>query len=207
MKGGVIITRKAVGDVYFVSRSGRAMLPPSKNVEVIINEMFSGQTLRDAVESAMQFASGAIKERVAQKMRGFNCVAQVRNIRVGYMIKHGFSKPDAFERILQYSEGDQIIKKGDRGSEFFWIKEGVVDINGLQYKAGNVFGRAAFSDGVRKMDVFAKTDVTIVAIDKNHPSLSDKLTVVLKKFAEETEKIRRVRPRASIDTVVIKCKV
>jgi hypothetical protein len=207
MKGGVIITRKAMGDVYFLTRSGRAVLPPSKNVEVVIKEMFSGQTLRDAVGSAMLFAMGAIREKVAQKMRGFNCIPQVRNIRVNYIIKHGFERSDAYERLLQYREGDQIIKKGERGSEFFWIKEGIVDINGLEYKPGNVFGRAAFSDGVRKMDVFAKTDVTLVAIDKNHPALSNKLSVVLKKFAEETEKIRKVRPRASIDTVVIRCRV
>jgi hypothetical protein len=67
-----------------------------------------------------------------------------------------------------------------------------------------VFGRAAFSDGIRKKDVFAKTDVTVVAINKDHPDIISKLPVILEKFSEEVKKIRKVRPKARLDKIKIK---
>jgi len=42
MKRGVITVQKARGDVYFVNMYGKAILPPSKNVEVPIKESFYG---------------------------------------------------------------------------------------------------------------------------------------------------------------------
>jgi hypothetical protein len=66
-----------------------------------------------------------------------------------------------------------------------------------------VFGRAAFGDGIRKKDVFAQTDVTVIAINRDHPDIINKLPLILEKFSEEVKKIRKVRPRARLDKIMI----
>lgn len=201
MGGGVIIVTKGTGDVYFLNRQGKQVIDPSKDVEVRINEEFPGITLNDAVEEAKRFIMGAIKKKVSQKMRGFDCCAVVRDIRVSYKIKFGFIGDEKLERELHFKAGQQILKKGDFGTEFFWIKEGIVDIENVEYYPGSVFGRAAFSDGIRKKDAYAKTDATVIAINKDHPELISKIPVLLEKFAEEVKKIKEVRPKAKIDKV------
>ncbi|MBN2535190.1 MAG: cyclic nucleotide-binding domain-containing protein [Spirochaetales bacterium] len=201
MGGGVIIVNKGSGDAYFLNRQGKEVIDPSRDVEVRINEEFPGITLNDAVEEAKRFIMGAIKKKVAQKMRGFDCCAVIRDIKVSYKIKFGFAGDEKLEREIHFKEGDQILKKGDTGSEFFWIKEGIVDIEGVEYYPGSVFGRAAFSDGIRKKNAYAKTDTTVIAINKNHPELINKIPVLLEKFAEEVKKIKEIRPKAKIDKV------
>jgi hypothetical protein len=201
MAGGIIIAKKAIGNVYFLSQEGKEVIPPSKDVEVKIEAEFPGIVINDAIEEAKRFAIGAIKKKVAQKMRGFDCTPIVRDVRVSYKVKFGFIGEEKLERELFFKAGEQIIKKGEQGSEFFWIKEGVVEIENVEYYPGSIFGRAAFSDGIRKKNVFAKTDTTIIAINKDHPDLVSKIPVLLEKFADEVRKIKEIRPKAKIDDV------
>jgi hypothetical protein len=202
MGGGIIHAKKASGDVYFINNEGKEVIDPSKDVEVKMDDDFPGIVLGDAIEEAKRFAIGAIKKKVAQKMRGFDCNPVVRNVKIEYKVRYGFigQQPDP-ERELYFKAGDQIIKKDDHGTEFFWIKEGIVDIEGVEYHPGSVFGRAAFSDQIRKKDAYAKTDATVIAINKDHPDLVDKIPVLLEKFAQEVKKIKEVRPKAKIDKI------
>ncbi|MBN2443016.1 MAG: cyclic nucleotide-binding domain-containing protein [Spirochaetales bacterium] len=203
MQKGIITTKKVTGDIYFFNRNGKTVLHPSIGVEVFIMENFFGTTLREAIDSAKKYAAGALKARVSQKVRGHNCVTVVRNIRISYVIKSEFPKQGLYERILFYHVGDQILKKGDHGSEFFWVIDGLVDIDGVDYGPGSIFGRAAFSDGIRKMDVFAKTEVSLVAIERDHPNIDNKLEVIKMQFDEEKKKIKSARPKAKVETVLV----
>jgi len=203
MAGGVIHTQQASGDVYFLSREGEELIDPSLDVDVKIIEDFPGVTLSDAVEEAKRFAAGAIKKKVEQKTRGFDCCLVVKNIDIKYKVKYGFKTEEILSSELNFKAGDQIVKKGDFGRDFFWIKEGTVEIDKVLYNPGSVFGRAAFSDGIRKKDAFAKTDAAIVAINKEHPDLINRLPVILEKFAQEVEKIKKIRPRAQLDDIEI----
>jgi hypothetical protein len=90
MGGGIITAKKGVGDVYFVDRLGKEVLDSSKGVEVDIKEEFSGFSVKDAIEEAKRYAMGAIQKKVAQKMRGFDCYAVVKDIKIKYNIKYGF---------------------------------------------------------------------------------------------------------------------
>lgn len=204
MKGGVINVSKARGDVYFLSREGEEVLKPMLNVEAEINRDFPGMSLKDSVAEAERFVVGAIKQKVQQHMRGKTCFPIVRDIDIRYKIKYGFVHEKALQRELEFKAGQQIIKKGEYGNDFFWLKEGKVEAEKVVYEPGSVFGRAAFSDGIRKKDVFAKTDVTVVAINKDHPDIISKLPVILEKFSEEVKKIRKVRPKARLDKIKIK---
>ncbi|MBN1697857.1 MAG: cyclic nucleotide-binding domain-containing protein [Spirochaetales bacterium] len=202
MGGGIIHAQKAAGDVYFINNQGKEVIDPSKDVEVKMDEDFPGVIISDAIEEAKRFAIGAIKKKIAQKMRGFDCNAVVRNIKLEYKIKFGFKGQELDpERELIFKAGDQIVKKGEHGTEFFWIKEGIVEIEGVEYHAGSVFGRAAFSDQIRKKDAYAKTDAVVIAINKDHPDLVDKIPILLEKFAQEVQRIKRVRPKAKIDKI------
>jgi hypothetical protein len=201
MGGGIISTKKASGDVYFINKLGKEVIPALKDVEVSMTEEFPGMILRDALEEAKRFGIGAIQKKVAQKMRGFDCYAIVKNIRINYKIKFGFETEEELSRQISFKTGDQIIKKGDRATEFFWVTNGVVDIEGVEYGKGNVFGRAAFGDGVRKKDAFAKTDCTVISINKDHPDLVEKIPLILEKFAEEADMIKEIRPNARIEKV------
>jgi hypothetical protein len=127
----------------------------------------------------------------------------VRNIRVNYVVKQEFPKQGTYERILYFQKGDQILKKGDQGLEFFWVIDGLVDIAGINYGPGSIFGRAAFSDGIRKMDAYAKTDVSLVAINRDHPNIENKLPVIKFQFDEEKKKIKSARPKADVETVLM----
>jgi hypothetical protein len=203
MKGGLINVTKAKGDVYFLSREGKEVFDPLLDVEVIIDQDFPGISLKDSVAEAERFAVGAIKQKVQQNMRGKTCFPIVRSVDIRYKIKYGFTQEKALQRELQYEAGDLIIKKGDYGNDFFWIKEGKVEADKVVYNPGSVFGRAAFSDGIRKRNVFAKTDTTIIAINKDHPDLINKLPIILEKFSEEVKRIRKIRPRARLDKITI----
>ena len=204
MQRGIITTKKVTGDIYFLNRNGKSVLSPSTDVEVFIIENFYGRTLREAVDTAKKYAVGALQAKVAQKIRGHNCLPVVRNIRVSYIIKQDFPRQGIYERILYYKKGEQILKKGDKGSEFFWVIDGLIDIAGVEYGAGNIFGRAAFSDGIRKMDVFAKTDVSLVAIERDHPNIDNKLPIIKMQFDDEKKKIKTARPKAKVEAVLIK---
>ena len=71
------------------------------------------------------------------------------------------------------------------------------------YAPGTVFGRAALNDCIRKSDVFAKTRVRLIAIDKDHPDIQNKRPVIIKKFFEEGKSIHRVRPDVHLDRIKI----
>jgi hypothetical protein len=203
MKGGVINVTKAKGDVYFLSREGKEVLDPLFDIEVSINQEFPGITLSDSVAEAQRFAIGAVKQKVQQYMRGKTCFPIVRDLDITYKIKYGFEAEKALQRELCFRAGEQIIKKGDYGHEFFWIKDGKVEAEKVVYEPGSVFGRAAFGDGIRKKDVYAKTDVVVIAINKDHPDIINRLPLILEKFSEEVKKIRKVRPRARLDKIKI----
>jgi hypothetical protein len=203
MKGGVINVTKAKGDVYFLSREGKQVFDPLLDVEVKIDQDFPGISLKDSLAEAERFAVGAIKQKVQQNMRGKTCFPIVRDVDIRYKIKYGFTQEKALQRELQFKAGKQIIKKGDYGNEFFLIKEGKVEADKVIYHPGSVFGRAAFSDGIRKRNVYAKTDTAIIAINKDHPDIINKLPVILEKFSEEVKRIKKVRPRARLDKIKI----
>ncbi len=204
MAGGVIQTEKASGDVFYLSTEGKELMKPSMGIEVKFKEEFPGVTLGDAREEAKRFAIGAIKNKVQQRTRGITCTIIVRNVDIQYKIKYGFKNHDALTRELQFNAGDQIVKEGDFGHDFFWVKEGVVEIDKVLYKTGNVFGRSAFTDGIRKKDAYAKTDAIIIAINKEHPDLINKLPVIFEKFALEVEMIKKIRPKAKVEDINIK---
>jgi hypothetical protein len=201
MGGGIISTKKAAGDVYFVNKIGKEVMEYLKEVEVPMSEEFPGINLRDAVDEAKRFAIGAIQKKVAQKMRGFDCYAVVKNLKVSYKIKFGFEAEEELTRELKFKAGVQILKKGEKGTEFYWVTNGIVNVDGVEYKKGNVFGRAAFGDQIRKKDVYAKTDCTVIAINVEHPDLIDKIPVILEKFAQEADMIKELRPHVKLDRV------
>ena len=203
MTGGVIQTEKASGDAFYLSREGKEVMKPSMNIEVKIKEEFPGVTLGDAINEAKRFAIGAIQNRVQQKTRGVTCSIIVRNIEIKYKIKYGFKGSDTLTKEIVFKAGDQIVKKGDFGQNFFWVKEGIVEIDKVIYKAGNVFGRSAFTDGIRKKDAYAKTDTTIIAINKEHPDLINKLPVIFEKFTQEFEMIKKIHPEAKVEKIRI----
>lgn len=201
MNGGIIIVTNARGNVHFISPKGDDVLPPMFDVEVKLNREFAGLNLRDAVSDAKSFAAGALKQKVQQKMRGKTCFPVVGNIDIHYRIKYGFARESGLQRELEFKPGDRIIRKGDYGNEFFWLKEGTVEADHVIYRPGAVFGRAAFADCVRKRDVFARTRAKVIAINKDHPDLANRLPVLMKKFTDESKMIRRVRPKARLDRV------
>jgi hypothetical protein len=203
MNGGVILTEKATGDVFYLSREGKELLEPTMNIEVKIKEEFPGVTINDAIEEAKRFAIGAIKNKVMQRTRGITCVIIVRNLDIKYKIKYGFKGAETLTKELHFKAGDRIVKKGDFGQEFFWVKEGTVEIDKVLYTEGNVFGRSAFTDGIRKKDAYAKTDAVIIAINKDHPDLLNKIPVIFEKFAQEVDMIKRIRPKAEIEEIRI----
>jgi hypothetical protein len=203
MKGGVIKVEKAKGDVYFVTREGKEVLDPLFGVEVQINQEFPGITLKDSIAEAQRFAIGAIVQKMQQNIRGKSCLPIVRNVDISYKIKFGFQKENILQRELQFKAGEQILKKGEFGDEFFWVKEGIIEIDKVLYKPGSVFGRAAFSDGLRKKNAYAKTDVELIAVNKEHPDIVNRLPLILEKFSEEVEKVRRVRPKARLEKIRI----
>jgi hypothetical protein len=201
MNGGLIIVEKAKGDVRFFSPEGEEVLKRMAGVDVPINKLFSGLTMADAVADAKRFAEGAISQRVQQKMRGISCRPVVSNVAVRYRIKMGFGRGEGHQRELEFSPGEMILRKGDYGREFYWIKDGLVEADRVLYAPGSVFGRAALSNCIRKSNVFAKTRVKLIAIDKDHPDLQNKRPIILKKFFEEGRNIHRVRPHAHLDRI------
>jgi hypothetical protein len=203
MNGGLIIVEKAKGDVRFFTPEGREVLKRMVGVTVPVNRIFSGLSLPEAIEEAERFAIGAISQKVQQSMRGVYCVPVVSNVAVRYQVKMGFGRGDAHQREMQFEPGELIVRKGEYGREFYWVKDGLVEADMVLYTPGSVFGRAAFNNGVRKKNVFAKTKVRLIAIDKDHPDIQNKRSVIVKKFFEEGKNIHRVRPTAHLDKIVI----
>jgi hypothetical protein len=91
LAGGVIIGRKAVGDVHFVSADGsKELYPPAREVTVKLSKEFGGMGINDAVEDAKRFAVGALQQKMAYKTRYQNCQLIVKNVKVDFTIKYGF---------------------------------------------------------------------------------------------------------------------
>lgn len=203
MAGGIITVKGGEGDAYFLSSEGKEVLKPSIDVSVKASEEFAGMTLKDALDEARRFIISAVKVKMEQKTRGKSCFITVRNVRVDYKIKFGFQNSMNLERKLEFKKGAQVLKKGEVGDEFFFVQSGIIDIEGVEYHGGSIFGRAAFADGVRKKDAFAKTDAVVIAINKDHPDLMEKLPVILDKFSEEVRRVHEVRPDAKLDKIKI----
>jgi hypothetical protein len=203
MNGGLIIVEKARGNVRFFSPEGREVLKRMTGVEVSIDKLFSGLTLTDAVADAKRFAEGAISQKVQLKMRGVYCRPVVSDVSVRYRVKLGFGRGETHQRELSFEPGEQILRKGEYGREFFWVKDGLVEADRVVYAPGSVFGRAALNNCIRKSDVFAKTRVKLIAIDKDHPDLQNKRPVIVRKFYEEGRNIHLVRPHAHLDRICI----
>src|SRR5690606_14625102 len=74
---------------------------------------------------------------------------------------------------LALPAGERIVVQGTRGDSFYIIVNGTVEIvkDGLpikRYRAGDYFGEIAILlDQPRNADAVAKTDVDLVAIDRN----------------------------------------
>ena len=91
MAGGVIIAKKATGDVHFLSPDGtREVFPRALAVTVKLAKEFGGLQIDDAVEEAKRFAIGALQQKMAYKTRGKDCQVIVKNLRVDYTAKYGF---------------------------------------------------------------------------------------------------------------------
>jgi hypothetical protein len=111
MGGGIITAHKGVGDVYFYNRNGKEILNSSKNVEVELKEEFSGFSVQDALEEAKKFAVGALHKKVAQKMRGFDCYPVVKDLKIKYKIKYGFSGENGSATVLKPANKLGLRKK------------------------------------------------------------------------------------------------
>jgi CRP-like cAMP-binding protein/ribonuclease BN (tRNA processing enzyme) len=76
-------------------------------------------------------------------------------------------------RRLQLPAGERVVTQGTRGDSFYIIVNGTVEIvkDGLpikRYRAGDFFGEIAILlDQPRNADAIARTDVDLVAIDRN----------------------------------------
>ncbi len=91
MPGGVIIAKKATGDVHFLSPDGgREVFPRALGVIVKLSKEFGGVQIDDAVEESKRFAIGALQQKMAYKTRGKDCQVIVKNLRVDYAVKYGF---------------------------------------------------------------------------------------------------------------------
>jgi CRP-like cAMP-binding protein len=101
---------------------------------------------------------------------------------------------------MAFEPGELILKKGERGREFFLIRSGKAEADKVLYRPGDVFGRAAFGDRIRKKNVRARTRVTVVAIDPEDIKAGP--AEIAARFMAEGERIRKVRPRARLDKVV-----
>lgn len=79
----------------------------------------------------------------------------------------------------QYKKGDYVIRQGDEGDRFFFIVKGEATaskrlqpgkalVEVMQYNPGSYFGELALiHDAPRAANVIAKTDLTVVSLDKD----------------------------------------
>ena len=111
MGGGIITAKKGVGDVYFINKDGKQVMNASKGVEVTMGEEFSGYSVRDAIEEAKKFAIGAIQKKVAQKLRGFDCLPIVKAVKINYQIKYGFTHSNDQQESSDQKTDVKIAKK------------------------------------------------------------------------------------------------
>ena len=91
MAGGVIRTRSAMGDVYFVADSGKELKKPAKGIEVRFQESFPGTTVDDAVVEATRYAVGALRTKMEYRTRGIDCRLVVKNLKLRYDVEWGFT--------------------------------------------------------------------------------------------------------------------
>ncbi len=76
-------------------------------------------------------------------------------------------------RTFELPAGEKIVKQGTRGDSFYIIARGIVEIvkDGVslrRHRAGDYFGEIAILlDQPRTADAIARTDVQLVAIDRN----------------------------------------
>jgi len=79
-------------------------------------------------------------------------------------------------QIVRYPAGKRVIQKGESGNVFYMIQDGAVDctevggsnqFKDLVLRSGEYFGeRALLTDQLRAAHVTAKTDVTLLALDR-----------------------------------------
>jgi cAMP-dependent protein kinase regulator len=92
---------------------------------------------------------------------------------------------DAYERSVlsdafveeQFKAGDVVIKQGEEGNKFYLVESGELAATigpkeeskeVMQYKAGDYFGeRALIRNEPRAANVIAKTDCTLVSVDRH----------------------------------------
>jgi hypothetical protein len=111
MGGGIIKARKGIGDVYFMNKDGKEVMNASRGVEVTLEEEFSGFSVRDAIEEAKKYAIGAIQKKVAQKLRGFDCLPVVKDVKINYKIKYGFAQNSEEQENTDRKADAKIAKK------------------------------------------------------------------------------------------------
>jgi hypothetical protein len=90
MAGGVIKTKSATGDVYFISDGGKELKKPAKGVEVRFQESFPGSSVEEAVAEATKYAIGALRTKMEYQTRGIDCHLVVRNVKLKYGVEWGF---------------------------------------------------------------------------------------------------------------------
>ena len=81
------------------------------------------------------------------------------------------------------------------------MKDGIVECKKVEYENGAVFGRAAFTNGIRKEDVIAKTDAKVIAINIEHPDLIKKIDVIINKFIQEEIRVKKIRPKTKLEKI------
>ena len=91
MAGGVIKTKSATGDVYFMADSGKELKKPVKGIEVRFRESFPGMTVDDAVAEATKYAAGALRTKMEYQTRGIDCRLVVKNVKLRYDVEYGFA--------------------------------------------------------------------------------------------------------------------
>lgn len=102
---------------------------------------------------------------------------------------------------LKYNDGDYIIKEGERGDKFFFLEDGQAEATKIlkgktepesvySYKAGDYFGELALlKDEPRAANVLAKSDLTVLALDRDaFTRVLGPLTDILKRNTKQYEK-------------------
>ena len=110
---------------------------------------------------------------------------------------------DAFKEC-KFKAGDYIIKEGDDGKDLYLIQEGeahatkILDASKgaekvMDYKVGDYFGeRALIKNEPRAANVIAKTDCTVVSMDRHSVKrLLGPIEVILKRNLEVYEKFTK----------------
>lgn len=80
---------------------------------------------------------------------------------------------------VHYKSGDTVIREGDQGDVFYFIEKGEAiatktveagkaPVEVMQYSPGDYFGeRALIENAPRAANVIAKTDLSVVSLDRH----------------------------------------